>query len=157
MLQGDRTKSNLSSSASDEHSMVKQALSGDKESASLLGSRYFKQMDYVSARPWLELASELGDTESTYMMGLLIREQAKQSDNKEEASSANEVIQEIKEARKEARKARKEKKKAMKVNEVEDSMVSLSKDIDSSDSAVAWLRKAAKHITNLLWYCLRIY
>jgi TPR repeat protein len=127
--------------------MVKRALAGDKESASLLGSRFFKESDYTRARPWLELASELGDSDSAYMMGLLLRAQAKHSNSKDEATNAHEVINEIKEARKEARRARKEKKRSSQANLAEEGMVVSSKDVDPADdvdSAVFWLRKAAK-------------
>ena len=130
----------------DEETLVLQAIAGDKESAVVLGSHYFKQTEYPKARPWLELAAEMGDTESAFMMALLLQEEAKQAESEGEASNAQEVIQEIKDARKEARNARKEKRRETK-KKGEDTMVVSSKDDTSSeetDSAVFWLRKAAK-------------
>ena len=55
--------------SSDDKDVVNSALNGDLASARQLGEEHFDS-DFARARPWLELAVELGDIESSYLLGV---------------------------------------------------------------------------------------
>lgn len=137
--------------SSDDKDVVNSALNGDLASARQLGEEHFDS-DFARARPWLELAVELGDIESSYLLGVglkNLREQEVEKDVVVEAKNREEVIKQIHDAKKEARRAKKERirvKKGSSGRGEKDSTVTFSSDLDeeSGESAEFWLRKAAK-------------
>jgi TPR repeat protein len=147
-------------SGSQEKLLSEKSLQGDLESAAELGRVYFDE-DFMKAKPWLELAAELGDTESSYLLGIGLQNLKAAAEEKEgkpdEARDRDEVIKQINDAKKEARRARKERIKSSRQKTAAGSsdgvVVTSSSSVSSSyaediaeevETAEHWLRKAAR-------------
>ena len=101
--------SSTAQSSDDKDMVVNSALKGDLASAKKLAADFFDS-DFARARPWLELAVELGDVESSYLLGVglkSLRDQEYENETVVEAKNRDEVISQINTAKKEARRAKK--------------------------------------------------
>ena len=77
--------SSTAQSSDDKDMVVNSALKGDLESAKKLAADFFDS-DFARARPWLELAVELGDVESSYLLVIeVLRDQEYENETVVEA------------------------------------------------------------------------